>query len=991
MAIATQANIANFFQISYASTNEALSNVNQYRYFTRTAASDAIQGPLLAKSLIELGVTPIIAVVHLLDGYSASLASSIIQKYQETGEYYVLLTLPFDSATTSDEDYHDIIFRVGESGCAAIVFVGYQDIALKVFEAAEEHPVLGSSQVLWVGIDAWTGLLLHDTVPLGVVGITPKVAHTPVTTDYLARWVALPPEEYPSLNGEDRETLATYSATLVDATVALGLTLQHAIDKNKDFSGATLFDEITSNVQFEGVSGNVYFDSSGDLKYPAFSLSNYQTRKDVDSGHDSIGEWVVVGNVTETSFFVAEDSLQWPGGAANSSGFSKQLIPWCAAGSEPLLTFATGVYSCSPCRVGYYKSVDGRSACSACPEGALCDDTGIAIPCVEYGYWRDPAAAEIDEGDFSTFMIFRCEVHDVCRGGCQLNNSCAPSRQRTAPVCGTCTVDMYMADHDCFACSKDNMDQKSFRLLIYFFVTLGLLVFLSSVLFVNLLTTPTSSSVSKRASEDVFISERLINAMKGSKDRQRGSTLQNVDSDKPSFDKKTDMELEMTSVAQNEEEVGVSGGKPEPSLVDKSSDKLVLEGSVVGWMLRNKNGLKKFVRGASITGKITISFLQVLTGSFLTLNLAYPEYMHQFHLDLQLNPFQPIESTFKCAEQGGYNDDMEDGSMAGSVFFLSILLSVLCPIFFLVTLVLSVLISRVAYFTLIYPKKRALVQNKRQFVSRQFSKMYNLSIKLYIWFCLIMYPVLSANILAVFNCRDLGFSGIFLRGDYAISCESDIYRATRVVAIVGIFFIPIGVPLFFAALIYNRNNKWLKQPSFFLHGNFIPSWRYFEVLDLLRKLVLTSLVPYVGEVDSTTQCLFLLLVDSTFLVVLAYSKPYQNSRDDFLSLVLVTTECAAFLLGVVVISGIDEDDNYHTSALYVCLFVWFLVDLVIVMPLSLAAKFTAVSREMEKWRASVAGTRSFFRGRLAGGLTPSPPSDEMSGAAPGVTDNPLRS
>jgi len=89
--------------------------------------------------------------------------------------------------------------------------------------------------------------------------------------------------------------------------------------------------------------------------------------------------------------------------------------------------------------------------------------------------------------------------------------------------------------------------------------------------------------------------------------------------------------------------------------------------------------------------------------------------------------------------------------------------------------------------------------------------------------------------------------------------------------------------------------------------------------------------------------------------------------------------------------GIDEDDNYHTSALYVCLFVWFLVDLVIVMPLSLAAKFTAVSREMEKWRASVAGTRSFFRGRLAGGLTPSPPSDEMSGAAPGVTDNPLRS
>jgi hypothetical protein len=104
-----------------------------------------------------------------------------------------------------------------------------------------------------------------------------------------------------------------------------------------------------------------------------------------------------------------------------------------------------------------------------------------------------------------------------------------------------------------------------------------------------------------------------------------------------------------------------------------------------------------------------------------------------------------------------------------------------------------------------------------------------------------MYPVLSANILGVFNCRDLGFSGIFLRGDYSISCESDSYRATRVLAIIGIVFIPIGVPLFFAALIYHRDHKWLKQPSFFLHGNFIPTWRYFEVFDLIRKLLLTSL------------------------------------------------------------------------------------------------------------------------------------------------------
>lgn len=43
---------------------------------------------------------------------------------------------------------------------------------------------------------------------------------------------------------------------------------------------------------------------------------------------------------------------------------------------------------------------------------------GIAIPCIEYGYWRDPAAQLLDDdfGDFSKYGVYRCEVHDVCYG-----------------------------------------------------------------------------------------------------------------------------------------------------------------------------------------------------------------------------------------------------------------------------------------------------------------------------------------------------------------------------------------------------------------------------------------------------------------------------------------------------------------------------------------------------------------------------------------------
>jgi hypothetical protein len=117
-----------------------------------------------------------------------------------------------------------------------------------------------------------------------------------------------------------------------------------------DITGAALFDELTANVHFKGVTGEVRFDSAGDRENPTFSLSNYRTpllfdesgsAKEEEGGVSGEGEWVVVGNATETSFWVNISLLQWPGGS-DASSFTQQLVPWCAAGSEPLVTFTTG-------------------------------------------------------------------------------------------------------------------------------------------------------------------------------------------------------------------------------------------------------------------------------------------------------------------------------------------------------------------------------------------------------------------------------------------------------------------------------------------------------------------------------------------------------------------------------------------------------------------------------------------------------------------------
>lgn len=404
---------------------------------------------------------------------------------------------------------------------------------------------------------------------------------------------------------------------------------------------------------------------------------------------------------------------------------------------------------------------------------AIVSCAGIAVPCVETGYWREPAAAELGVGDFSTFQIYRCEMHDICRGGrclvipalmfrcssssssstltlccgaaggCALNNSCATDRQHSSPVCAVCVGDAYMSDHKCHSCAENSMDSESFRLAAYLLMSLGMTVFLAAILLANLMSTPTSTRARGEV-EDIFITESLINDMQGSKDRVGGSASEAArHSSSSSWESQAKRERESESGCGIEDD-----SKGGVEMTDRGSGPLGTEkakgsswarrqsrSSVRRLLVQNKDGFKKFIRGASITGKITLSFLQVLTGSFLTLNLKYPHYMHQFFVDLQINPFHPIYSAFKCSDQAAdnNNDTRSEDNWDGHVFFVSILFSVLSPFLFLLILGLAVLVSRVAYFKLVYPKKRALIQDRKQFFLRQFTKTYNLSIKLYIW------------------------------------------------------------------------------------------------------------------------------------------------------------------------------------------------------------------------------------------------------------------
>jgi hypothetical protein len=76
------------------------------------------------------------------------------------------------------------------------------------------------------------------------------------------------------------------------------------------------------------------------------------------------------------------------------------------------------------------------------------------------------------------------------------------------------------------------------------------------------------------------------------------------------------------------------------------------------------------------------------------------------------------------------------------------------------------------------------------------------------------------------------------------------------------------------------------------------------------------------------------------LIILAYSRPYANINDDILSGVFISIECSAFLVALIIISGISDTEGYNTSALYSTIFIVLLMALGCMVPLTLAMKFT---------------------------------------------------
>jgi hypothetical protein len=153
----------------------------------------------------------------------------------------------------------------------------------------------------------------------------------------------------------------------------------------------------------------------------------------------------------------------------------------------------------------------------------------------------------------------------------------------------------------------------------------------------------------------------------------------------------------------------------------------------------------------------------------------------------------------------------------------------------------------------------------------------------------LVYPRISSTCMGMFLCEKIDGSW-FMKGDFSTPCFDSRWYDFLPVNIVLLVLVPLGVPALFLYSVYRSRDR-LNQPEVqYTHGFMYKSFRmemwWFEVVTLLLKLTMTSLVPFFGTVHQLRAGIVILFV---FFLLVLFFKPYFEVKNEQLQLLTIAS------------------------------------------------------------------------------------------------------
>ncbi|CAB1096488.1 unnamed protein product [Ectocarpus sp. CCAP 1310/34] len=154
----------------------------------------------------------------------------------------------------------------------------------------------------------------------------------------------------------------------------------------------------------------------------------------------------------------------------------------------------------------------------------------------------------------------------------------------------------------------------------------------------------------------------------------------------------------------------------------------------------------------------------------------------------------------------------------------------------------------------------------------------------------LIYSSVSSTVFQTFACETLDDGIEYLRVDYTIHCTDAKHKAFEVYAGIMVVVYPVGIPLLYAILLFQRRDvlgdaradKTVAQPIAGLWEPYRPERFYYEVIECGRRIMLTGVVAFIFPNDAA-QIAITMLVAFFFSLVFEVMSPYTSESDTWLS------------------------------------------------------------------------------------------------------------
>ena len=175
-------------------------------------------------------------------------------------------------------------------------------------------------------------------------------------------------------------------------------------------------------------------------------------------------------------------------------------------------------------------------------------------------------------------------------------------------------------------------------------------------------------------------------------------------------------------------------------------------------------------------------------------------------------------------------------------------------------------------------------------------------------------PSVSTTLFGAFPCDTLDIGKRYLIVDYGIDCSSSAYKTYAIYSGLMVLVYPIGIPLVFWFLLIKKKDHINKPVAErekdedlfgieFLYDNYKPNFWYFEVVVTVFRLLLTGVLGVI-QPGSSTQLSVGMLMSGAAIVICCRLWPYENERDNYLS-VLSYVQIFLLMLCALVIKNQD--------------------------------------------------------------------------------------